>query len=73
MKLNEIKKNRGYDLLLLSVTDIIKDGSFIFYDTTNESLIGEAFQVNEIKEGFFLKHFLSRKKQLVPPILNVIR
>ena len=67
--INEVKKNRGYDTLILSVTDIIKNGSYIFFDEGSLNFISNAFD-KEISEGYFLDKFLSRKKQLVPIIMN---
>ena len=71
-KLSEIKQNRGYDLLLLCVTDIIRDGSYIFFDKTSKELIGKAFNKSNIFEGYFVEKCLSRKKQLVPLIMKVL-
>ena len=71
-KINEIKENRGYDLLVLCVTDLIKDGSYIFFDESNTDLISNAFDEENIYQGYFIEKCLSRKKQLVPPIMKVI-
>ena len=71
-KINQIKNNRGYDLLLLCVTDIIKDGSYIFFDEENFELMEEAFDIENIHEGYFFPKCLSRKKQIVPLIMKVI-
>jgi len=71
-KINEIKNNRGYDLLLLCVTDIIKDGSYIFYDEKSNEIISNAFDIEDIYEGYFFEKCLSRKKQIVPNIMKVI-
>jgi len=71
-RINEIKRNRGYDTLLICVTDIIKNGSYIFFDNESEGLLKEAFDINEIYEGYFFSNCLSRKKQLVPLIMKVI-
>ena len=70
-KLNEIRNNRGYDLLLLCVTDIIENGSYIFYDEKSQETVEKAFN-NIVNEGYFFDNCLSRKKQLVPLILKVI-
>lgn len=72
-KLNEIKNNRDFDIILLSVTDIIKDGSYIFFDSKNEGNVAQAFGYDEIKQGYFFKKCLSRKKQIVPLIMSVIK
>lgn len=71
-KINEIKNNRGYDFLLLCVTDIIKDGSYIFFDEENRELVENAFDQENIYQGYFIPKCLSRKKQLVPLIMKVI-
>ena len=71
-KMNEIKNNRGYDLLLLCVTDIIKDGSYIFFDEENYELVANAFNLENIEEGYYVEKCLSRKKQLVPLIMKVL-
>lgn len=71
-KINEIKNNRGYDLLILCVTDIIKDGSYIFFDEQNYDLMKNAFNNDNIYQGYFIEKCLSRKKQLVPLIMKVI-
>ena len=72
MKINEIKRNRNYDMLLLCVTDILKDGSYIFYDEESSGLLEKAFDKEKIYEGYFVSKCLSRKKQLVPLIMKVI-
>lgn len=72
-RINEIKDIREYDLLILCVTDMIENGSYILYDTKSGELLGEAFNVKNLTEGYFLKECLSRKKQLVPLIMPVIR
>lgn len=71
-KINEIKNNRGYDVLLLCVTDIIKDGSYILFDSESIDLVKNAFNNNEIYEGYFFNDCLSRKKQIIPYIIKVI-
>ena len=72
-KINEMKKSRAYDLLILCVTDMIKNGSFIFFDQDGKDTVSDAFNVNEIEQGYFFDKCLSRKKQLVPLIMNVIK
>ena len=71
-KINEIKTSRGYDIFLLCVTDIIKDGSYIFFDEQNIEFMATVFGLDSIYEGYFYHKCLSRKKQLVPLIMKVI-
>lgn len=72
-KLEEMKNNRELDLVILSVTDIIKGGSYIFYNHSSSEFMKIAFDDENIYEGFFFNKCLSRKKQLVPLIMNVIK
>lgn len=72
-KINEMKENRDYDVMLVCVTDIIKDGSYIFFDELNKELIANAFGFETIEQGYFFTKCLSRKKQLVPLIMNVVK
>jgi len=72
-KINEIKNNRDLDLLVFCVTDVLKDGSYIFYDEESSQTIANAFDKEDMHEGYFLPKCLSRKKQLVPPIMSVVK
>lgn len=71
-KINEFKNNRNYDIMILCVTDIIKNGSYIFFDNECNELLEGAFEINNIDQGYFVSKCLSRKKQLVPLIMKVI-
>ena len=72
-KINEMKKSRAYDLLILCVTDMIKNGSFIFFDEAGTDIMLDAFNLITIEQGYFFDKCLSRKKQLIPLIMNVIK
>lgn len=71
-KIEEIKKNRLYDIYILVITDIIKNGSYIFYAEENSSILNEAFNIEPI-QGFFISKCLSRKKQVIPAIIKAIK
>jgi len=71
--LNDMKNNRGYDIVLMCVTDIIKDGSYIFFNDLSKEDVANAFGFEEIEQGYFFSKCLSRKKQLVPLIMSVIK
>ncbi len=71
--LNSIKENKDLSTVILCVTDIIKDGSYIFFDYSSKDLVASAFGFETIEEGYFFFKCLSRKKQLAPLIMNVIK
>jgi inorganic pyrophosphatase/exopolyphosphatase len=68
-----MKNNRYFDSLILCVTDMIKNGSFIFFDTNSRDIVSDALNKIDIEEGYFFSKCLSRKKQLIPLIMNVIK
>ena len=54
------------------ITDIIKKGSYVIYNSKSEELIKDAFNLSDIKEGIFIPNILSRKKQIIPPIMEIM-
>lgn len=68
--LNEIAKDEDYAVIALFVTDILKNGSYIFFNEKALDIISNSFGVDNIKEGHFFDGLVSRKKQIVPKIMN---
>jgi ferredoxin len=60
-----------YDMLVLAVTDILKEGSYLIYKA-EDKIIAEAFSV-EATQGVFAPGVVSRKKQLVPNLTAVVK
>ena len=60
-----------YDMLILAVTDIIQEGSYLIYKA-EDKLISEAFNV-DASQGVFAPGVVSRKKQLVPNLTTAVR
>ena len=57
---------------VIFITDIFKKGSYVIYNTKAEELIMNAFNLNEIYEGIFIPSIMSRKKQMLPPIMEIM-
>lgn len=68
--LNEIAKDEDYAVIALFVTDILKNGSYIFFNEKSSDIISNSFGVENINEGHFFEGLVSRKKQIVPKIMN---
>lgn len=60
-----------FDMLLLAVTDIIKEGSYLIYKA-EDKIISDAFKVNA-SQGVFVEGAVSRKKQLVPNLTEAVK
>lgn len=60
-----------YDMLVLALTDIIKEGSYLIYKA-DDIIISDAFNV-DAHQGVFAEGVVSRKKQLVPNLTQAIK
>ena len=60
-----------YDMLVLAVTDIINEGSYLIYKG-EDKVISEAFGV-DATQGVFAEGVVSRKKQLVPNLTEAVK
>ena len=60
-----------FDMLVLAVTDIINEGSYLIYKG-EDKVISEAFGV-DATQGVFAEGVVSRKKQLVPKLTDAVK
>ena len=65
-------KEAGLDMVMLLLTDILNEGSEILVTGAKPEIVEKAFKVTLENNGAFLPGVLSRKKQVVPPVTNVI-
>ncbi len=68
-KLNEIAKG-DYKTVTLFITDIIKNGSYVLFNDESKEIIADAFGLKDIEEGTFIPDLVSRKKQMLPKIME---
>ena len=59
-------------VLAFFVTDIIKEGSYIIYSNESKEILEQSFNLIDIKEGMYLDKIVSRKKQIIPNIMEYI-
>lgn len=71
--LTNTAKNNDYAVIALFVTDVIKNGSYVFFNEQAKELIEYAYDIKDIEQGHFLPDVVSRKKQMVPNIMNAIQ
>ena len=63
----------GYDMSLVMVSDIIKEGTYLLYAGSPRTLIGEAFQKDASGTSIYLPGVMSRKKQIIPPLSEAVK
>ena len=71
-ELNKMSKDRNLKIVALFVTDIINNGSYLYYNEESENLVKIAFNIEDIKQGVYLPNYVSRKKQMLPKLLDVL-
>ena len=69
--LNKVSEANNYTLVALYVTDIIKNGSYVIFNTKGTNIMEIAYQDN-IYEGYFVEGCVSRKKHVVPQIMSIL-
>lgn len=71
-EISNINENKEYDFTILLVTDIIKNGSYILFTDTAKTYLENAFNISNLEQGYYLEGLVSRKKQIVPQIMDVM-
>jgi manganese-dependent inorganic pyrophosphatase len=70
--MEEISEDKNYSLIILLITDIIKEGSELIYAGKNKWIVSKAFKVEPDQNSAYIKGLVSRKKQVVPNIAAVL-
>jgi manganese-dependent inorganic pyrophosphatase len=64
--MQELRKKRKFDLVVLMITDVLMDGSQLLF-AGDEETIRQAFHVEgDMDHSVFLPKIMSRKKQVIP-------
>ena len=69
--LDEVSEANNYSLVALFVTDIIKNGSYVIFNTKGRDIIEVAYNLANIPQGYFIAGCVSRKKHVVPMIMPI--
>lgn len=70
--LNNVAKLNEYKFVALFVTDIIKNGTYVYFSDGAKEILSCAFNIEDITEGAYLPNVLSRKMQVLPAILEIM-
>lgn len=70
-QINEIAQEQNYKIVVLLITDVINNGSYIIFNDESEGIIEEALG-KSIRQGDYLKGVVSRKKQIIPKLMEVL-
>ena len=71
--LSMVRQKEGYDISLLMVTDILQETTHLLHAGRPVSLLRRAFGEESTDTTFVLQGTMSRKKQVVPPLVDAAR
>ena len=67
---NSVSEKNNLHFVCLFITDILNKGSYVIYSDNANDVIKNAFNLEKVYQGVFIKDVLSRKKQVIPAIMN---
>ena len=62
--------NTNYNVVVIFVTDIIRKGSYVIYNSKAEELVKDSYGLQDVYQGVFIPGMVSRKKQMLPNIME---
>ena len=68
--LDEVAEANHYDVVALYITDIIKNGSYVLFNRKAKDVFDIAYG-KEMEEGSYIENCVSRKKHVVPLLMEV--
>ena len=71
--INKIADTNDYDVLALFATDILSNGSYVFFNDKAKDIVAESYKVENIYQGYYLDGVVSRKKQMVPNLMETLK
>lgn len=72
-ELEKMRVDKKVDMIFVMLTDILNESTYLIYSGDNSaSVAAQAFKTTSDEEGLLLKGVVSRKKQLIPNLINVL-
>jgi len=68
--MNKVHKDKDLDMVLFMLTDISNERTELLFEGSNTDMIAKAFGEKHGKNSIMLPGVMSRKKQVIPPLLN---
>ena len=71
--MNQIQTKENYDMTILMITDILKESTYLIFTDEANNLISKTFENSAENNLLFLENVMSRKKQIIPPLVEASR
>lgn len=70
--IEDMKSKGGYRFIVVAITDILKNGSYFIFTKSAKEILEAGYGIQDINQGIYIDDQVSRKKQVVPNIINGI-
>ncbi len=71
--LEKISKDHDYDIMAFCITDVINSNTYLLYNEKAKTVFETIFDANPIYEGYKLNGVVSRKKQIIPLLMEELK
>ena len=72
--MEKVLAEKGLKMVFVMLTDIFKEETELIYaGGMAKGVVEQAFHVTETDGGFMLSNVVSRKKQLIPPMMQAMQ
>ena len=71
--IEKISNDHDYDIFAFCITDIINSNTYLLYNKNSEEVFKTVFGDGDMYEGFMLSGIVSRKKQLIPKLMEELK
>ena len=71
--LEKISKEHDYDIIAFCITDVINSNTYLLYNLKAKTVFETIFDADPIYEGYMLKGVVSRKKQIIPLLMEELK
>ena len=68
--LEKISKEHNYEILSFCITDVINSNTYILYNEASKNVFETIFNIHDLYQGYKLKGVVSRKKQIIPLLME---
>lgn len=71
-ELDRMEENNQYKVCCLFITNFLTNNSYVFFSKHSKHILELAYGIEELKEGQLFKKIVSRKKQIIPNLMEVL-
>ena len=71
--LEKISREHDYDIMAFCITDVINSNTYILYNEKAKTVFETIFDIDNIYQGYKLAGVVSRKKQIIPLLMEELK